>query len=309
MSRESSVIWFKSSIVSISIKSTLAILLVYIVAYFTIFNDGLIQSQVKKSLDRKEKVLVVFSVSPRQCDKPIGESIYIESYLNKQRFAQIQGYDLLYNRRQPDPNITGNYNKVALLREILRNESSLEVEKRHDWIFWLDYDTIIRKLDHRIDFARYKDHDIVMWGIPLLVDLLGDGLSSINFGSFLLRNSDWSLRLMERLCEFGLDNGQAHEPEMRRVLYNYNRVLYEQNAMVYLLKTDPDIRNRAFFEYSNSINWFWRLFPIMDPFVVHFAGCQFCWYDSNPNCIKFWRFYLRESNRTYFNLKPTNILL
>ena len=198
---------------------------------------------------------------------------------------------------------------MSLLREILRNESSLPKEYRHDWIFWLDYDTIIRKLDYQIDFDRYKDYDTVMWGIPFFVDVVPDGMG-INNGVILLRNSNWSLRYMELLCEFGLNNGRAREPDMRKHMYNYNLALYEQNAMVYLFNTMPEIRKRMFFERLDRLNWFWKIIPVFNqPFVVHFAGCQFCWFDSNPRCMKHWKYHLRKSNQTYYNLNPSKILL
>lgn len=102
-------------------------------------------------------VLIAFSLAPQMCSFSIGEEIYRQSFLNRHLYASLKSYDLLFNRRQPYKNITGNYNKIAVLHEILINETLKDKRDQHEWIFWMDYDVIINDMSFNIPLERYKE--------------------------------------------------------------------------------------------------------------------------------------------------------
>ena len=107
---------------------------------------------------KNNRVLMVFSVAPKTCPYSIGETIFNQSWLNRRQYASLKGYDLLFNRRQPDKKYTGLYNKISILYEILINET---YKDKYDWIFWADYDSLIHDMSFNIPFRRYRRYSFV----------------------------------------------------------------------------------------------------------------------------------------------------
>jgi len=122
----------------------------------------------KKLFNQKQTVMIVFSIDPRICTTQNGENIFKQSYLNKLQYAQLMNYDVIYNRRfiNEDLNITGRYTKIALLRELMLNESKLEKvsTKRHEWFFWIDSDALVNDMSFKLPLRRYKHAHLVAWG-------------------------------------------------------------------------------------------------------------------------------------------------
>lgn len=261
----------------------------------------------EKNINKNNTVLIVFSVSPLKCPNPIGEEVYNQSFTNKLQYAELKGYDVIYNRRQPRQDITGNYNKISILSEILENETLTETltgSKRYEWLFWIDYDALFNDMSFDIPFEKYQDANFVAWGSVNRFAMKHTEGTSLSAGVFLLRNNDWSRRFLKEILTFGLDEGRAREREMKRVIRNYERALYEQNAMVYLGKMHPEIREKFYFENRYRINRFWMhgvySYREPSPFIVHFAGCLFCWISTSNGCIDSWNRYLTLSNQSYF---------
>ena len=240
-------------------------------------------------------VLIVFSVSPDKCPFSIGDKIYNESLMNKYQYAKLKGYDVLFNRRQPYKDISGNYNKISILHEIVVNSS--RTGRHYEWIFWLDYDAIINVMSFDIPFERYKKANIIVDGQPRIKF---DGLS-LNAGVFILRNCDWTRQLLELWLSYGYNGGLARENELKS-LKNYDRYLFEQNALVHIFNTHPEIMRKTFFENTFRLNGYWKTiydFSVPNTFIIHFAGCQFCWATPKPGCIEVWNMYLNSSLQYY----------
>lgn len=249
---------------------------------------------------KNNRVLMVFSVAPKTCPYSIGETIFNQSWLNRRQYASLKGYDLLFNRRQPDKRYTGLYNKISILYEILINETNKD---RYDWIFWADYDSLIHEMWFNIPFKRYKRYSFVCWGDWDTLVNYGDGEKSLNSGVVFLRNNEWSRHFLELVLTFGLNEGLVKEEEMNRTMSNYNRILYDQNAIVYLLYKNPELRKQVFFEKSYHLSFYWKdKFPkyrINYKFVVHLCGCKFCSESPKPDCIDVWNNFFNKSNQNY----------
>lgn len=248
---------------------------------------------------KNNRVLMVFSVAPKTCPYSIGETIFNQSWLNRRQYASLKGYDLLFNRRQPDKRYTGLYNKISILYEILINET---YKDKYDWIFWADYDSLIHEMWFNIPFKRYKRYSFVSWGDWNTLINYADG-NSLNSGVVFLRNNEWSRAFLELVLTFGLNEGLVKEEEMNRTMYNYNRILYDQNAIVYLLFKNPELRKQVFFEKSYHLNHYWKdKFPNYRKnyqFVVHLCGCKFCSEPPKQDCIDVWNSFYNKSNQNY----------
>lgn len=294
----------------------LALFTVYILASYSI-TKPLENERLESS--RKKQVLIVLSAAPK-CDI---EGIIKESLLNKQQYAQLKGYDVIFN--QQSTILTREYTKIAFLCEVLRNQSIYG--RTYEWIFWIDMDTLIFDMSFDIPFWRYQKVNMMIWGDKYNVRKLVDGLNGVNSGVFLLRNNDWSLDFIETVFTFGLADGRARESEMKSIMYKYSYGLTDQNAIVYVLKTYSRFKNYVFFETSYELNRYWLSVNYINdyilkkkPFIIHYAGCRFC----NPNyiksnttkaisCFSNWKStmnfstnsYLKEANR-FNNLKHLN---
>lgn len=273
------------------------------ILYLILFGNQYYKPSVDESKaggNNKTRILIVLSVSPKTCPLEIGEEVIRASLLNKQRYAQLKGYDVVFNRRQPDPRLSRNYNKIAILSEILRNQSN--VSRAYEWIMWVDMDTLVYDMSFDVPFERYKQVNMVVWGDKWRIRQLVDGHYGLNSGVFLLRNNDWSREFLRVVATFGHDNGKAREHEMRKRMYKYTPGITDQNAMVYVLKYYPKFINYVFFENYYGINRYWAKYLILlkwNPFIIHFAGCQFCSGPVSPECQTVWNVYLNESSESY----------
>lgn len=259
--------------------------------------------QIKQKFDKQERVLIVFSIKPGKCQFPIGEKIFEESFVNKQQYAKIQDFDLIYNNRQPDRNLTGNYNKIAILREILNNQASSGTTI-YEWLLWIDSDALILDMSFKMPFSKYNQYNLVLWGDLQRFKKVGDAYS-LNTGVFLLRNNKWSRKFLEIVATFGHMNGKAREEELKRGILNYNPYIKDQNGFVYTLKYYPQFMKHVYFETGYGLNRYWKehFLPnndLQNSFIVHFCGCRFCTLPPKDNCEKLWNFYLNISE---INLK------
>lgn len=247
------------------------------------------------------RVLMLFSVAPQKCPYSIGETIFNQSWLNRRQYASLKGFDLFFNRRQPDKRFTGLYNKISILYEVIVNESNKD---RYDWIFWMDYDSLIYNMSFNIPFRRYRHYSFVSWGDWDRLVNYADGEKGLNSGVFFLRNNEWSRTFLELILAFGLEEGRVKEEEMNRTMFNYNRILYDQNAIVYLLYKNPKLRKQIFFEKQYYLNRGWmetlnESSPSPNQFIIHLCGCRFCFDPPKHDCINSWNKFFHISNQNY----------
>nr|GFD32858.1 galactosyl transferase [Tanacetum cinerariifolium] len=71
-----------------------------------------------------------------------------------------------------------------------------------EWIWWLDEDTVITDMEYKISFHKYKVYNFVVHGWPKEVYVKKRWLG-LNDGSFLIRNCQWSLDMLDMWAGMG----------------------------------------------------------------------------------------------------------
>jgi hypothetical protein len=223
-----------------------------------------------------DRVVVLTGISGTPCGTPWGDYLLQLQLANKADWARLHGYELHQMAETRDPHTRpGAWQKVALLRHALATIP----RSRAEWLMWVDMDIIINDVNTTLPLDWYGKKDLVMWGMP---DKIAAGdVAGMNSGVFLLRNSDWSRALMDRVAAYGAYPADvALEKTLADALPTYDVGMYEQNPLTYLFMTEPALLERVRFEDAVTLNvWYKVLYSPDVPqpaLVVHFAGCQLC---------------------------------
>jgi mannan polymerase II complex MNN10 subunit len=141
--------------------------------------------------------------------------------------------------------------------------------RKYDWIWWLDFDTLITDTGVRV--ADIITDELDKAENPDQVDyILTHDCNGLNLGSFAVRGHERSLEFLRRALELRDEakNGDEHK--------NYS----EQDAMVELLKEDP-YSGRHVVAPQSKLNAFPKDIPCFEnedgewkpgKFLLHFAG-------------------------------------
>jgi hypothetical protein len=159
----------------------------------------------------------------------------------------------------PPPGIDINWIKISELLKVLKNESYSHFE----WIFYTDLDIYIMNATIKLEsiLKKFASND----SIDFLIAEDGNGL---NFGSFIARKSDFTIKLFESI--WSLRNESSIE---------YFRTWHEQAVLMYLYGNSSLIRERTKIlpqkmlnSYENSAS---RHYAYQrGDFLVHFPGDQ-----------------------------------
>ncbi|KAL0825783.1 hypothetical protein Bca101_049460 [Brassica carinata] len=188
-----------------------------------------------------------------------------------------------------DKELAGYWAELPMIRRLMLSHPEVE------WIWWMDSDALFTDILFQIPLVRYENHNVVIHGYP---DLLFDQKSwiALNTGSFLLRNCQWSLDLLDAWAPMG-PKGVIRD-EAGKVLTGYlkGRPAFEaddQSALIYLLLSQKDTwMEKAFVENQYYLHGFWeglvdryeemveKYHPGLGderwPFLTHFVGCKPC---------------------------------
>ncbi|OAY63134.1 putative xyloglucan 6-xylosyltransferase 5 [Ananas comosus] len=237
----------------------------------------------------KPRILLVTGSPPNPCDNPIGDHYLLKATKNKIDYCRLHGIEIVYNMAHLDRELAGYWAKLPLIRRLMLSHPEVE------WIWWMDSDALFTDLAFEIPLSRYDKHNLVIHGYP---DLLFEKHSwiALNTGSFLLRNCQWSLDLLDAWAPMG-PKGPIRD-EAGRVLTASleGRPAFEaddQSALIYLLVSQQDRWvAKLFVENSYYLHGFWA--GLVDkyedmmakhhpglgderwPFVTHFVGCKPC---------------------------------
>ncbi|XP_074307159.1 xyloglucan 6-xylosyltransferase 2 [Silene latifolia] len=240
-------------------------------------------------VDKKPRVLLVTGSSPKPCENPVGDHYLLKSIKNKIDYCRIHGIEVFYNMALLDAEMSGFWAKLPLIRKLLLSHPEIE------FLWWMDSDAMFTDMVFEIPWERYKDINLVMhgWNEMVYDDKNWIGL---NTGSFLLRNTQWALDLLDTLAPMG-PKGAVRE-EAGRVLTRElkGRPVFEaddQSAMVYVLATQREKwGNKVYLENGYYLHGFWGI--LVDryeemiekykpgygdhrwPLVTHFVGCKPC---------------------------------
>ncbi|XP_047317731.1 probable xyloglucan 6-xylosyltransferase 3 [Impatiens glandulifera] len=239
----------------------------------------------------KPRILLVTGSQPSPCKNPIGDHYLLKSIKNKIDYCRIHGMEIVYNLAHLDTELSGYWAKLPLLRSLLLAHPEVE------WLWWMDSDALFTDMIFEIPVSKYENHNLVIHGYP---NLLFNEKSwvALNTGSFLMRNCQWSLDLLDAWAPMG-PKGKIREEAGKILTENLKgRPLFEaddQSALIYLLikeKEDKWIMKKVFIENSYYLHGYWE--GIVDryeemieknragfgderwPFVTHFVGCKPC---------------------------------
>ncbi|PWA51190.1 galactosyl transferase GMA12/MNN10 family protein [Artemisia annua] len=236
----------------------------------------------------KARILLVTGSPPGPCDNAIGDHYLLKSIKNKIDYCRIHGIEIVYNMAHLDKELSGYWAKLPLIRRLMLSHPEVE------WIWWMDSDALFTDMVFELPLAKYKDHNMVIHGYP---DLLFNEKSwiALNTGSFLFRNCQWSLDLLDVWAPMG-PKGPVREEAGKILTANLKgRPAFEaddQSALIYLLITKTEWMSKVFVENQYFLHGYWaglvdRYEEMMEkyhpglgderwPFVTHFVGCKPC---------------------------------
>jgi len=211
--------------------------------------------EVEKPCDKK-KICIVTAYTPSGKWKELGEltTATMKSYADK------HGYDLkvFASGFQPDRDFT--WSKVKFIRAVLK--SGL-----YDWVWWLDSDAAIT--NHTIELENLVSDDFDLFigadsgnyhGRPII----------LNAGSFLIRNCDWSIWLLDEMWKrWDLARTFGHEQEALSDLYISNDKCQRRIQLIPFRKINGYMDWHAYMYNKvpeNSLQWHGG------DFVAHPAG-------------------------------------
>ncbi|XP_044477636.1 probable xyloglucan 6-xylosyltransferase 5 [Mangifera indica] len=250
----------------------------------------------------KPRILLVTGSPPKPCDNAIGDHYLLKSIKNKIDYCRIHGIEIVYNMAHLDKELAGYWAKLPLIRKLMLSHPEVE------WIWWMDSDAMFTDMVFEIPVAKYDKYNLVVHGYP---DLMFDQKSwiALNTGSFLFRNCQWSLDLLDAWAPMG-PKGVVREEAGKILTANLKgRPAFEaddQSALIYLLLSQKDKWiDKVFLENQYYLHGYWaglvdryeemveKYHPGLGderwPFVTHFVGCKPCGsYGDYPveRCLK-----------------------
>ncbi|OIW18476.1 hypothetical protein TanjilG_13228 [Lupinus angustifolius] len=237
----------------------------------------------------KPRVLLVTGSSPKPCENPVGDHYLLKSIKNKIDYCRLHGIEIFYNMALLDAEMAGFWAKLPLIRKLLLSHPEVE------FLWWMDSDAMFTDMAFEVPWERYKDHNFVMHGWNEMVYDEKNWIG-LNTGSFLLRNCQWSLDLLDAWAPMG-PKGKIRD-EAGKILTRElkNRPVFEaddQSAMVYLLATGKEQwGGKVYLENHYYLHGYWGI--LVDkyeeyienyhpglgdhrwPLVTHFVGCKPC---------------------------------
>ncbi|CAN8248025.1 unnamed protein product [Cochlearia groenlandica] len=237
----------------------------------------------------KPRVLLVTGSAPKPCENPVGDHYLLKSIKNKIDYCRLHGIEIFYNMALLDAEMAGFWAKLPLIRKLLLSHPEIE------FLWWMDSDAMFTDMAFELPWERYKDYNLVMHGWNEMVYDQKNWIG-LNTGSFLLRNNQWALDLLDTWAPMG-PKGKIRE-EAGKVLTRElkDRPVFEaddQSAMVYLLATQRDAwGNKVYLESGYYLHGYWGI--LVDryeemienyhpglgdhrwPLVTHFVGCKPC---------------------------------
>lgn len=237
----------------------------------------------------KPRTLLVTGSPPNPCDNPIGDHYLLKSIKNKIDYCRLHGIEIVYNMAHLDKELAGYWAKLPLLRRLMLSHPEVE------WIWWMDSDALFTDMVFEIPIAKYDDYNLIVHGYP---DLMFEQKSwiALNTGSFLFRNCQWSLDLLDAWAPMGPKGPVRDEAGKILTAYLKGRPSFEaddQSALIYLLISQKDVwMNKVYLENAYYLHGYWaglvdRYEEMADkyhpglgderwPFVTHFVGCKPC---------------------------------
>ncbi|PSS07939.1 Xyloglucan 6-xylosyltransferase [Actinidia chinensis var. chinensis] len=245
--------------------------------------------QFPNSVNGKSRILLVTGSPPNPCDNPIGDHYLLKSIKNKIDYCRLHEIEIVYNMAHLERELAGYWAKLPLIRRLMLSHPEVE------WIWWMDSDALFTDMVFELPLSKYNDYNMIIHGYP---DLLFNQKSwiAVNTGSFLFRNCQWSLDLLDAWAPMG-PKGRIRDEAGKILTANLKgRPAFEaddQSALIYLMISQKDQwMDKVFLENSFYLHGYWaglvdryeemieKYHPGLGderwPFVTHFVGCKPC---------------------------------
>ncbi|XP_022933576.1 probable xyloglucan 6-xylosyltransferase 5 [Cucurbita moschata] len=245
--------------------------------------------QFPNYINKRARILLVTGSPPKPCDNPIGDHYLLKAIKNKIDYCRLHGIEIVYNLAHLDKELAGYWAKLPLIRRLMLSHPEVE------WIWWMDSDALFTDMVFEIPLEKYDNYNLVVHGYP---DLMFNQKSwiALNTGSFLFRNCQWSLDLLDAWAPMGPKGPIREEAGKILTAFLKGRPAFEaddQSALIYLLLSQKDQwMDKVFLENSYYLHGYWaglvdryeemieKYHPGLGderwPFVTHFVGCKPC---------------------------------
>ncbi|XP_006663818.2 probable glycosyltransferase 3 [Oryza brachyantha] len=237
----------------------------------------------------KPKILLVTGSQPAPCDDATGDHYLLKATKNKIDYCRLHGIEIVHNMAHLDRELAGYWAKLPLLRRLMLSHPEVE------WVWWMDSDALFTDMAFELPLERYVASNLVIHGYPEL--LFGKrSWVALNTGSFLLRNCQWSLELLDAWAPMGPKGRVRDEAGKVLTASLTGRPAFEaddQSALIHLLLTEKKRwMGKVYVEDKYFLHGFWaglvdKYEEMMEkhhpglgderwPFVTHFVGCKPC---------------------------------
>ncbi|KAL3678107.1 hypothetical protein R1sor_021063 [Riccia sorocarpa] len=241
------------------------------------------------SSNGKPRMLLVTGSQPKPCDNPVGDHYLLKAIKNKIDYCRLHDIEIFYNMAFLDREMAGFWAKLPLLRKLMLSHPEVE------WIWWMDSDAMFTDMLFELPMEKYNGYHMILHGWDEMVYDKKNWVG-LNTGSFLLRNNQWALDLLDIWAPMGPKGKVRVEAGKVLTATLSGRPEFEaddQSALIYLLATRPaELRPKVFLENSYYLHGYWvilveRYEEMMEkyhpglgddrwPFVTHFVGCKPC---------------------------------
>lgn len=142
------------------------------------------------------RVLLLTGSQPSPCESVIGDYFLLRLFKNKVDYSRIHGYDIFYNNAFLHPKLDQHWAKPAAIR------AAMLAHPEAEWIWWVDVDAVITNMEFTIPLEKYKNHNIVLDGLP--DEIFGKrSWLGINSGVVLFRNCQWTMEFLNAWAAMG----------------------------------------------------------------------------------------------------------
>jgi xyloglucan 6-xylosyltransferase len=244
--------------------------------------------EMTKNKFGKERVFLISGSASKPCKNPVGDHLLVKGLKNKIDYTRLHDIELYYSMAVIDYQMQSFWVKHPMIRKIMLTHPEAE------WIWWMDSDAFFTDMTFEVPLDKYKDHNMVLHGFEEKLFVKKSWLG-INAGSFLLRNCQWSLDLLDEWTSYG------HPRVTKQVGVMLSNELTDrpvfdaddQSVLAYLFVTQKSRWvPKVFLENSYYLHGYWVI--LVDnyernmekfrpgygddrwPFVTHFVGCKPC---------------------------------
>jgi xyloglucan 6-xylosyltransferase len=224
------------------------------------------------------------------CVTRVADHYLLKFFKNKIDYCRLHNIEFFYNTADLDRHLTGFWTKLPLLRNMMLAHPEVE------WLWWMDTDAVITDMLFELPLEKYQNYSLVVQGFPEAV-YRNKSWTGLNTGSFLIRNCQWSLDLLDAWAPMG-PKGSTREKAGEMLTQSLvgrpaSLEADDQSALVYLLITQTaKWADRVYLESTYFLHGYWvelveKYEKMMEnfhpglgderwPLVTHFTGCKPC---------------------------------